>query len=193
MRSRLVSTHRHRTVVLLGAILLSAPTGAGGQTPTSIPSRVSWDVAVGGSNALQEVQPVLATGVTVRVGAIGRVAAFVSGEVSVFGSGYVMNVGLFRPDGSEFTAIRFLEGAAISGGVALAPTRMLQLRASAGLLHVVPLGRSGPLVQGDVAVPVSRRVAVVGAVRRAWYYDTRARSDRTFTPLMLGVRVGNGS
>ncbi len=181
-------------VPLLGLMLLAGSVfspAARSQEVTRSP-RLSWDLALGGTNAREELQPAVGTSLMVRLGPSRALAPVVGLELTKFGSGYRRNVGHLRPDGSSFDAPDFLGGPAALAGARWSAGDA-QATFLAGLARVEGGVQAGHLVHADVALGSSRRVALVLGVRRLWYRDPHAGLDRTFTPALLGIRVRSDS
>jgi len=177
---------RRLCIALCAAVLL--PAVARSQT-TSQPPRAAWDVVAGGASGRESAQPTLRSALSVRLGSGNRIAPFVAVEIGAITSGYKWNVGHPRADGSFFGAPDFLAGPAGAFGFRAPLTTRLLVSGSGGVAMLETSGHPGRFLDADVSFALWSRLAVLGGVRRMWYYDPHGRLNRTVTPVVVGLRV----
>ena len=110
----------------------------------------------------------------------------------ILGSGYRFNVVELRPDRSSFIAPAFLAGPAAAFGLRAALTPRLFVSGSGGLAMLETSGHPGRFLDADVSLALGSRLAMVGGVRQMWYHDPHALLNRTFTPVVVGLRIMSG-
>ena len=173
-----------RMVVCLTALF---PAAARSQT-ISQPPRLSWDLVAGGAQGDGLYQPTFRGALSARYGSGNRVAPFGVVELATLGSGYRRNVGHSRPDGTYFDAPAFLGGLGAAVGVRAALTTRVLVSGSGGVAMLETSGHPGRFLDADLSVALGSRVAVVGGVRHMWYYDPHAQLNRTYAPVVVGLR-----
>ena len=66
-------------------------------------------------------------------------------------------------------------------------TRVL-VSGSGGVAMLETSGHPGRFLDADVSFALGSRLAVVGGVRQMWYYDPHAQLNRTYAPVVVGLR-----
>jgi hypothetical protein len=179
-----------RLLIALWATVLG-PAVARSQTttpPQPQPPRVAFDMVGGGAGGRESAQPTLRSALSVRLGSGNHIAPFVAVEIGAIGSGYKWNVGHVRPDGSLFDAPNFLGGPAGAFGLRAALTTCLLVSGSGGVAMLESSGHPGRFLDSDISFAPWSRLALLGGVRRMWYYDPHGALNRTVTPIVVGWR-----